>query len=506
MTFKILIAAVCLIGLQACKKSFLELSNPNALTSSNFYQTQTDFQQAINGSYSGLRALFGDNTQNSSGALGAWCMGELRSDNTEYVYNKTDLGGLANQQIKDFLDNAFNSTNYKKWQACYYILANVNPILQKIDAANIPDTVKNDVKGEALFLRAYAFFELVQYYGDVPFPITPANSLQSASLPRTPKDTIYTQIIADASAAASLLPSKAVQSPGHATRGSANMLLGYVYMTLQKYPQAESALLLVDNGDYSLEPNYADIFNPSHKNGPESIFEVQYSANVGSNLGSNWAYFFAPRLNDLSVIPGFPAGSSNPVYGGWNVPSASLLAEYEAGDTIRFNASISTMAIVDNQNDTVRYWCKKYLHPHSLNFITDDDWPVYRYGDACLLLAEALNEDGKTTNAIPYILKVRERAGLADATFTATSQDDVRKAIAHERRVELAFENHRWLDLVRTGQAITVMNAYGASIKSNPAYYYLLPSSYNVTQDKLLFPIPAGERQINPSLTQNPGY
>jgi len=133
---------------------------------------------------------------------------------------------------------------------------------------------------------------------------------------------------------------------------------------------------------------------------------------------------------------------------------------------------------------------------------TNDNWPIYRYSDALLLLAEAQNEQGKSGPALTNLNLVRTRAGLA--VSTETDQTNLRAVLAHERRVELAFENHRWHDLVRTGTAVSVMTTYGVKAK---ATYNLLPSNaFTITTDRLLFPIPQSERETNPALTQNTGY
>ncbi len=145
-------------------------------------------------------------------------------------------------------------------------------------------------------------------------------------------------------------------------------------------------------------------------------------------------------------------------------------------------------------------YIKKVLNPHTDVNNTNDNWPVYRYADALLLLAEAQNEQGKSP--LTALNAVRVRAGLAAST--ETSQALLRDIIAHERRVELAFENHRWHDLVRTGKAVEVMTAYG--VKQKQLYSYLRPDSYIITPNKLLYPIPRFEIEINPQITQNPGY
>ena len=135
---------------------------------------------------------------------------------------------------------------------------------------------------------------------------------------------------------------------------------------------------------------------------------------------------------------------------------------------------------------------------------TDDNWPIYRYSEVLLFLAESLNEQGKSVEALPYLNQVRIRAGLAPSV--EVSQTLLRDVIDHERRIELAFENKRWHDLVRTNKAIQVMNTYGATLKASGIYPNLTTDSYIVTSKHLLYPIPNRERTINIKITQNPGY
>jgi hypothetical protein len=249
---------------------------------------------------------------------------------------------------------------------------------------------------------------------------------------------------------------------------------------------------------YSLLPDYAAVFDPANKNSVESIFEVQYLQGT-QGVQSNFAYQFAPGVTDTKNITG--QTGNNQSIGGWNIPTNNLLAAYEPGD-LRRAATIADTYTDPSGAVVNQPFVKKYLHPHAQFNNTDDNWPVYRYADALLLLAECLNQEGKTGEALPLLNQVRVRAGLA--ATTATSQADVAAAVAKERRIELAFENHRWLDLVRTEQAIPVLTAFGAEQKR--LYSYLNANTYNVTTNQLLFPIPQNELLINKQLTQNPGY
>jgi hypothetical protein len=260
------------------------------------------------------------------------------------------------------------------------------------------------------------------------------------------------------------------------------------------------------------------LFDPAYKNSQESILEAQYQqGNQGQQ--SDFIYYFIPPVRDTKPITGVVANNSafNSMSGGWNVPTPEMISTYEPGDE-RLDASIgivegtgqATGFVAESVKSIVGYatpagktakpFIRKYLHAHTQPFNTNDNWPVYRYADALLLLAEALNEQGKSGEALEYLNQVRRRAGLAEATNS--SQSGLRDIIAHERRVELAFENHRWLDLVRTDKAIEVLTQHGEYLKS--LYPSLQPRTYNLTADQLIFPIPSREIQINSQLTQNP--
>ncbi len=489
MKIKNYILGTIVLWATACSSDFLDEAPKTSISSATFYQTESDYKQAVSGAYATLRSLYGD----------AYVMGEMRSDNTDYNYKTNDRGGqnIEKEDIAGFIDISANQYSNRKYYACYRGISRCNAILDRIDDSAISATAKQTYGGEAKFLRAFYYFELVQYFGDVPLYIEEVTSESGAALPRSPKADVYVQITKDATEAAAQLPVTQTEK-GRVTQGSAKTLLGYVYMTLKDYANAETALKSVTTLGYDLMPDYADLFKTANKNSIESIFEVQYlQGNQG--LQNNFTYQFIPALVNTNVITGLTG--NNQSIGGWNVPTDDLLAAYETGDK-RKDGSIS-MGYTDAEGQFVSSpFINKYLNPHSIFNNCNDDWIVYRYADVLLLLAECLNEEAKPADALLYLNKVRARAGLADVTTTV--QTTLRDVIAKERRVELAFENHRWLDLVRTGEAIEVMTAFGVKMKQK--YSYLLSRTYNVTADKLIFPIPFDERLLNPELTQNNGY
>jgi starch-binding outer membrane protein, SusD/RagB family len=509
-------AGACMLA--SCKKDFLELYPEGQVNVENFYKSTKDFQQAITGAYVPLRDV----------ANIAFFMDEMRSDNAHYTYNQKDRGGLGFEQLADFMDDAQNGVISTRYQANYNGISRTNVILDRLATIDfvMAESDKKQIAGEAKALRAHYYFDLVRHYGAVPLHLHEVTSTAGASLPRTGADTIYNQIIADFTDALTALapPDKFPQS-GHITRGAVATELALVYMTLKQFDKAVPLLQSVTQMGYALQNNYKDVFDPAadKKNGKESIFEVQYKATgSGDGQSSGFIYRFIPVTTTTTNLLGVNYNNGS---GGWNVPSDDILHAYEPGDQ-RLHESIALVAGHFNSNvdfipDSVeqvgytppagvivRRFVKKYYHPpytflpSRTEFNAPENWILYRYADALLMLAESYNETGKPGDALPHLNAVRKRAGLSD--ITTTDQQQLRDIIAHERRIELAFENHRWPDLVRTGKAIAVMTAYGTYMKQT--YGYLLPASFTVTENRLVYAIPFREIQLNKKLVQNTGY
>lgn len=497
MKYKIIFAALLISSLSSCKKDFLEIPSETNLTSATFFKTQGDFEKAVSGAYAPLRALYNNPAANNSSAF---FMGEMHSDNTHYILNPNFRATIDQEQNADFIYDAASAIATNKYTTNYLIIARANQVLALIDGVDFDAAVKSNLKGQAYFLRAFSYFDLVQYYGKVPLHLAPVTSLGETYLPLSSVDSVYDQIIADAAQAASLLPAKSAQEAGRATSGSAKTLLGNVYMVLKDYGSAESVLKeVVNSGEYSLLSDYASVFDPANKNNSESVFEVQFLEG-SEGYASNFIYAMLPQpisaaevttlMGNYGVAPSNIQAISVEAF---NVPTPDIIAAYEPGDK-RKTASIGYATA-----GGITYpFVLKYLHPH-LNFgITNDNWPVYRYAEVLLSLAEALNEQGKSSEAFTYLNQVRERAGLEDIT----SGEDLQDVIMNERRVELAFENKRWTDLVRTGKAVEVITAYGQRVKADPAAYYY-PAGYapvpaSFTNIQLTFPLPASEALLSP--------
>ena len=492
ITFSILFLCLAQAG---CKEDFLVTTDPTRIGTDLFYKDQTQFEQAVNGVYGQLQGI----------TNGAYLFQEFNSDNTTLDFNPLDRGGAAGWEALEFSTvNPGNGEISNVWNLHYATLYNINYALEKLAPSTIDAAAKKEIEGQLKFLRAFHYFNLTRYFGDVVLVTATLSSPDQAfDLVRSPQAAIYTQIETDLKEAAALLPASYSTKVGRATKGAALSLLGKVYLTKKQY--AESVTTLKQVAGYSLLPKYADNFDPAKKNGPESIFEVQYQG--GNDLGeqSNFMYVFAPRLSKDAVT-----GFANTAPAGRNIPTNDLIAAFEPGD-LRKDVSLQTSYTLAGTVVPIPF-INKYRHTHTITGRTDDNWPVLRYSDVLLMLAEAINEQtGPSAEAVGYLNQVRVRAGLKE--LSGLDKGAFREAVLKERRVELAFENHRWFDLQRTktpAELAAFLNAYGAKEKANPtvvrggiAFNAL---DYVYSDFEYYLPIPAPQILINSKLTQNTGY
>ncbi len=495
-----------------CSENFLSRTPEDSLTSGDFYKTAEQLDQALIGAYQVLRQ--------TKGFVNEYVMNEMRSDNTHFEYNNTQRGTyvLDMEKADEFLDDANSQIVINAYYYGYLGISRANSVITNAVKVELSDADFARIMGQAKFLRALFYYDLVRYFGRVPVYLKQVTSTDEAYVQRSSVEEVYNTIIDDLKDAVIKLNPPVFPQNGRANQASARMLLADVYIALKKFQLAENELRIISKMGYGLLPNYASVFYLTNKNSVESIFEIQYlQGNQGQQ--SNW-YQFLPLSNDLSKITGITSMSAAGG-GGWNVPTKKLIDSYEPNDS-RLDASIGVAEgsgvvgnmIIENVKSIVNYttplgkrtyfFIKKYVQPHREVYNCDNNFPVYRYSEVLLSLAESLNEQDKQSEALTYLNMVRQRAGLANKT--ETNKVLLREIIAHERRIEFAFENKRWFDLLRTGKAIEVMNENGEYIKGVHSTEAYLPSnSYNVTEQRLVFPIPYREIQIS-KLEQNPGY
>ena len=485
----------------SCQEKFLTAVPETTLSAGIFFKTQADFEQAINAIYAPLRTIFNDR---------AWKLGELHSDNTYYARN-TLFGAVdATENIADFAIPTANGVTandnvLQQWRQDYLIIARANQVLALIDAVEFDPAIKANLKGQALFLRAFAYFELARYWGAVPLHLTPVTNRTEAALPLSKVEDIYAQVEKDAKEAATSLLPKSKQEAGRVTSGTAKTLLANLYLIQKKWADVEAMSKdVVSSAEYSLMPNYDDAFTgtSANKNTKESVFEVQYlEGSAGYN--GNLIYQMIPApITAAELLP--ITGTSNPqsISGeNNNIPTPDIIAAYEKDDK-RKDISIGFVTLSQSLRANKVYpYIKKFARTHAQQGNTGQNFPVYRYAEVLLFMAEALNEQNKPAEAATYLNMVRARAGLP-ATDAAT-QATMREAIFKERRVELAFENKRWHDIVRTDRITEIIGAYGARVKANPLTYYFpagaVPPNNAFTVLGKYYGYPAVESALTPN-------
>ena len=501
MKKKIIIACLASFLITGCRDEFLTVIPETQLSSGIFFVSESDFKQAVNAAYVPLRQMFNER---------AWVLEEMHSDNTYYARNTLYGAVDPTENVADFAvptagGVTANDNVLVQYRLNYQVISRANQILTTIDPVDFAAESKNNLKGQALFLRAFCYFDLVRLFGKVPLHLTPVVGREDAALPLSTTEEIYAQIEKDAKEASTLLLNKAKQEAGRVTSGSAKTLLANLYLTQKKWAQVETLMKeVITNDGYTLMPDYANAFSTTsaNKNNQESIFEIQYMEGSAGYNGNQIYRFLPSPITAAEIAP--ITGTSNPQPTSQesnNIPTPDLIAAYETGDK-RKDASIGyvTLSQALTENKTFPY-IKKYAKTHSLQNNTGQNWPVYRYAEVLLFMAEALNEQGKTAEAATYLNQVRTRAGLANTT--ASGQATMREAIFKERRVELAFENKRWFDLTRTGRVKEIIGAYGAKVKANTAAYYFPkgavppPNAFTVLDD--YYGLPAVESALTPS-------
>lgn len=486
MKLKYNLIAIALLGFSFSSCSdFLEQNPQTDLSENDFYKTADDILSAVNGAYSSLQE--GD-------IYGNWYVfGEIPSDNTR---NQLSGSVTTQNEFDQFYIDTQNSMIANFWKAAYKVINRTNTILGRIDGIEINTELANRYKLECKFIRALMYFNLVRVYGDVPLVLKEISISESYDILREPKENVYNQIIADLKEAQGLPVSYSTAEDGRATQGAAKALLANVYMTLHKYAEAETILAeIINSGRYSLLENtpgslnidgYKNVFSPVNHNSKEGIFEIQFLKG-GYGEGSNYANNFAPENSGTNVVA---VGGT----GGNNIPEMDIYNAYEEGD-LRRDCSMS-LGYYDNRknNEWVesRYVCKFMDVPYQNNDASNN-YPVIRYADVILMYAEALNQNGKTAEACKYLNMTRRRGFGYQTTETSpvdlqtTDKAQFALMVEQERRVELAFENHRWFDLIRTGRAVEVMRSKG----------------FSLNETNLICPIPQKQIDVNPKLTQN---
>lgn len=509
-----LILILALLPFGSCKK-FLDDKPVTSLSTGNAYNTASDMENALLGCYNSFYST--DYYQ--------WeyvMLSDVRSDNAY-------PGGNNEETFYDydrFILPSSNHHNYVNWGALYYAIARCNILLDKINTvsdAALTDERRKEITGEASFLRAFHYYQLVKLFGGVPLELESNTADPSKTRkPRASETEVYNQIVKDLETALAALPdsyngaagSETENTPSvnkvRATKGAVNAMLAKVWAQRsdRDYSKVISYCDAVINSTagYALMGSYTDLFDGDHYLNSESIMEIPFED--GNGAASSWGI-------ELYLAP----------EDGWQkycVPSKDLVAAYDAeGDDIRKNANIVFMT-TDANGDPVSWadenWnpCQdpsvgipfNYKQKHPAGWASGDHYYLLRLADIILLKAEAENESGNSTAAAALVNTIRERVSL-NPIATTLSKEEMKTAILNERRLELAFEAQRWDDLVRAGVATTVMqalNEYSYTCNDGVVSAPQKMDYSNCTQDHWIMPIPQLEIAANPSLVQNSGY
>jgi starch-binding outer membrane protein, SusD/RagB family len=487
------LAAVALVVAMAtgCKND-LNLTDPNQLSTGSFWKSQSDAVAGLNATYRALQ---------ENGAFGRW---------QAFAYDvRSDIGFSPSPwpELNNFnkfsLDPNFE-VNREIWQHHFQTINRANEVLDNVPNIQMDAALRTRILGEAKFLRALMYFDLVNLYANVPLLLkTSTPTDQPATVG---PDVIWPQIGQDLTDAIAALPvSYSGADIGRATKGSAQALLGKALLQQRRWAEASAALQpVIASGRYSLVANYADNFTAPGNNNAESVFEVQFGsrATLPNNVrGLNIARMVGPC--GPSYCDGRPTQwyyqqfLIEPTTDGKIDPRAdATLWYYKGPGTQVYNVDWTSPDRYGT--DTTVVWFKKYGEYYL--GLTDQDWDasinyrVIRYADVLLMQAEALNEQGQTAAAIPLLNQVRARVRLAPVV--GLTQAQMRARLLQERLLEFGLESQRWLDLKRQGLLADV-----ATLKSHDAEF-----NFFTTGKSELLPIPQHDIDLNPNLKQNPNW
>lgn len=472
------------LTLTSCSDEFVQEDPAFVIDSESFFNSESDFQEALIGSYDLLQATYVN-----------VMIGEIASDNTlAGGESAVDVPGF--QEIDDMTHTPVNQQLRDLWSWMYAGINRTNFMMEFQDKVDFPN--KNQILAQNRFLRAYYYFELVKFFGDVPLAEDKRIQFgQETSIDRAPVSDVYNLIERDLRFAADNLPYLQAQK-GRITKGAALALLGKALLFQNKFGEASTVLEdVINNGPYDLVTDYNSIFESVGENNIESVFEVQYSDLEGAGFG-------CLQCSEGNVAVGFNGirNYSGPLFDSgfsFNVPTQEAFDAYDPADIRRdvaildINAwALQTGATFVEGFEHTGFYNRKYiarqgdLNTGDANLTNPNNYRSIRFADVLLMAAEAFNRSGSgDVKARLYLNRVRQRAGLSDINLSGSS---LTQAIWDERRLELMGEGHRFFDLVRTGEAASKIPGFVAGKHE-------------------LFPIPSIEIELAGNRwPQNPGY
>jgi hypothetical protein len=477
-----------------CKK-FITKNIVGQYPEIEFYKTEQQALLALTAAYEPLSFAHANNNR-------LWVFGDVASDDSENPIDQPDISLVDQLNI-----NANNGNLEIMWGLLYEGITRCNIVLKKVPPIDMDKSLQSRILAEAKFLRSWYYFELINIFGDVPVVLEPLSADQ-LQIPQSPATTIFETVIeTDLLEAASILPDKYTAADvGRATKGAANALLTKAYIFQKKWDKAASAAeKVISSNQYDLMQVYSQNFSAKFKNNKESVFEIQHLSAQDPGIGNELNQLFAPHIE-----------------GGYffDEPTQNFVDEFEKTSSGVFDPRLDytvgrdSMPWINGQlfskdwAPATGYLTKKHQQPLSeipihLKGDADINYVAIRFADVLLWYAEALNELGRTSDALVPLNRVRKRAResyLYDISLpgfgtipqgllpdlTSLNPADVRAAIQHERRVELGMEFHRYFDMIRWGSEYAT-----AAMSERPNFVYEIHKH---------FPIPQIERDRNKAL------
>lgn len=503
---KYILTFLCFIFLLGCEKDLLDQANPNTLTPDIFWKTEADATSAIIGTYSPLSTIF------YHGRI--WYIVEL--SNSDEIWNPGGIGG----DLRHYNGNPNDGNYANAFAEMWKVIFRANLVLQNVPAIEMDASLKDNILGEAYFLRALNYFVLVNHFRNIPLVTEPAASLEATQQAQVDPSLVWDQIKADLTTAITLLPTSwDDNNKGRVFKGSASALLGKAHLYLEEWgPASAEFKKLIDGsyGTFDLMENFGDNFKESSENNMESLFEIQFdktgawTAGWGSDVPSTARYSsmdFDHANYEMNpwVLDLFLQETTN---GGLMDPRAkeTLIWDYpeaEHFDGILFSEKFATQLTDFAADPTKRRPVRnaKFIEPNGgqprAAFNTNgNNKRIIRFADVLLMHAEAENEaSGPTADAYASINRVRARVDMPEIP-AGLSKDAFRQRVRDERTLELCNESQRPLDLLRWGLS-------PSRFVDDPS---LRPNALLYVPGREYFPIPQLEIATNPNMVQNPGY
>lgn len=514
-TLNNILSFLLIVSATSCQQDLLDKTPLAQLSPSTFYQNENQCKMGLMGVYSTLRPTETPNF---------WYQLDFMSDN-----NYCQDSWQGSKEFGEWNQNSSSYAAIARWKQDYRAIVKANMLIANLEHATVSDAIKKQMTAEAKFLRAFNYADLITFYGDVPLILT-TQTIEESKMPRTLKANVLNAVLADLDEAAAVLPvSYTGTNAGRATKGAALALKARILLYNEKWSEAaEVAKQVMDMHVYSLFPDFEGLFQEANENNSEVIFDIQYIKSTSNmpwpNAVTSFTVWPTPNVT-LDAIESFYMKNGLPITdpaSGYNEQDPYKNRDPRLEQSIVLPGSMNGSVVYIPAKDQVPCGARprKYADIGSTNV---DEYSintiVLRYADVLLFRAEALIEQGKLDQEVYDLIdQVRARSGMPtieQVEGTGLSQEQLRKILRHERRVEFFMEGTRYIDMLRWKDASLVHDVYGydRSLLSDPK----IPSKWIFKKVKVenrtfdpkkgfLWPIPLEDLQNNDQLTQNPGY